>query len=243
MEGRISSDVMKKGILGLRNKEERQYIMLNKSIVFYLCLCLLIIFLLSCQEQKEHTAPAIHARDSVAVMTSYGVNTLISDSGVIKYRIVSERWEVNPNRNPSRWIFNKGLFMEQFDENFHVQSYVQCDTAYYYDVKRLWKLQGRVRIRTKDGLRFSSEQLYWDENTHELYSYKFSRLVTPDRTLQGTYFKSDEQMKRYFVSNSRGSFMEADISSAPDTARNKSNASDSSVVTGRQPAQPQRRTK
>ena len=49
---------------------------------------------------KEHTAPAIHDRDSVSMMTSYGVNTLISDSGIIKYRIVTERWDVNIVRNP-----------------------------------------------------------------------------------------------------------------------------------------------
>ena len=87
----------------------------------------------SCNKQKEHTAPAIHDRDSVSMMTSYGVNTLISDSGIIKYRIVTERWEVNQTRQPSRWIFEKGLFFEQFDEKFHVQAYIQCDTAYYYD--------------------------------------------------------------------------------------------------------------
>lgn len=65
----------------------------------------------SCQNAVEHTAPAVRPQDSVAVMTSYGVNTLISDSGVIKYRIVTERWEVNQTRNPSRWIFDKGLFL------------------------------------------------------------------------------------------------------------------------------------
>ena len=51
-----------------------------------------------CNQPKEHTAPAIHDRDSVPIMTTYGVNTLISDSGVIKYRIVTERWEVNTVR-------------------------------------------------------------------------------------------------------------------------------------------------
>ena len=50
-------------------------------------------------EVQEHTAPAIHDRDSVSMMTSYGVNTLISDSGIIKYRIVTERWDVNIVRN------------------------------------------------------------------------------------------------------------------------------------------------
>mgnify|MGYP004623646947 FL=1 len=184
------------------------------------------VLLASCEEQKEHTAPAIHDRDSVSMMTSYGVNTLISDSGVIKYRIVAERWEVNTVRNPSRWIFEKGLFFEQFDEKFHVQSYIQCDTAYYYHQKRLWELRSRVSILTKDGLRFTSQQLFWDETNHELYSHVHSKLVTPERTLEGSYFRSDERMTKYYVSNSRGSFEKGDIagtgdtiSSAPDTVK------------------------
>lgn len=175
------------------------------------------VFLASCEQQKEHTAPAIHDRDSVSMMTSYGVNTLISDSGVIKYRIVTERWEVNTVRNPSRWIFEKGVFFEQFDEKFHVQSYIQCDTAYYYDQKKLWELRSRVSVLTKDGVRFSSNQLFWDENAHELYSYMPSRLVTPERTLEGTYFRSDERMTKYYVSNSRGSFEKAQITGDADT--------------------------
>lgn len=178
-------------------------------------------------------------------MTSFGVNTLVSDSGVIKYKIVTERWEVNQNVNPSRWIFDKGLFLEQFDEKFHVQSYIQCDTAYYFDTKRLWELRGRVRILTKDGLRFSSEELYWDENQHELYSNRFSRLVTPDRQLQGSYFRSDERMTKYYVSNTKGSFEKGDIDKSPSdtasTANRPSTDSTSTVIQGRQPATPQRR--
>ena len=187
---------------------------LSKYIVIIM-LC--IVALASCEEQKEHTAPAIHDRDSVSMMTSYGVNTLISDSGVIKYRIVTERWEVNTVRNPSRWIFEKGVFFEQFDEKFHVQSYIQADTAYYYDQKRLWELRSRVSVLTKDGVRFTSQQLFWDETKHELYSNVYSKLVTPERTLEGAYFRSDERMTKYFVSNSRGSFEKTDIAGSGDT--------------------------
>ena len=172
-------------------------------------------------------------------MISYGVNTLISDSGVIKYRIVTERWEVNTVRNPSRWIFEKGLFFEQFDEKFHVQSYIQCDTAYYYDQKKLWELRSRVSILTKDGLRFTSQQLFWDQASHELYSNVPSRLVTPDRTLEGTYFRSDERMTRYFVSNSRGSFEKTDIAGKGDTI---TSAPDTVKAAIRPQVTPQRRT-
>lgn len=198
-----------------------------RSLILLIAISQLLF--MSCQEQKEHIAPAISPRDSVAMMTSYGVNTMISDSGVMKYRIVAERWEINQTRNPSRWIFDRGIFLEQFDEKFHVEAYIQSDTAYFYDVMKLWELRGRVKVRTLDGLRFSSEELFWDQNKHELYSNMFSRLVTPDRELQGAYFRSDERMTRYMVSNTKGSFINGDmisrdadtIVSASDTTKQK----------------------
>lgn len=205
--------------------------LLKRYSMMYLLPFALPMMIVSCEEAVEHTAPAIYDRDSVALMISYGVNTLISDSGVMKYRIVTEEWEINQNRNPSRWIFRNGLFLEEFDKNFHVEAYLQADTAYYYDVKRLWELRGRVSVRTKDGLRFNSEELFWDQNSHELYSNKFSRIVTPTRELEGTHFLSNEQLTHYTITNSKGSFVRGEdgfgsskgdtILSAPDTAKAK----------------------
>lgn len=167
--------------------------------------------ILGCTEVHEHTAAAIHARDSVSVMTSYGVNTLISDSGVIKYKIVTERWDVNTVKNPSYWYFDKGVFFEQFDEKFHVEAYIQADTAWYFDQKKLWHLRGRVRIRNINGLLYESEELFWDGLSHELYSNVFSKVTTPERSMEGTYFLSDERMTHYMVSNSKGSFTREDM--------------------------------
>lgn len=211
-----------------------------KALAQFFSLFISCLLAASCQEAVEHTAGAIRDRDSVAVMTSLGVNTLISDSGIIKYRIVTERWEVNQNKKPSRWTFDKGLFLEQFDEKFHVQSYIQCDTAYYYDQKRLWELRSRVRILTKDGLRFSSERLYWDEGKHELYSNTFSRLVTPERTLQGSYFRSDEHMTHYLVTNSRGSFESTDFGGGSNAGSTPGEMPDSMQMQQRSRALPSR---
>ena len=184
-----------------------------------LCACIA-----ACDEQKAHTAPAIYERDSVSMMTSYGINTLISDSGVIKYKIVAERWDVNTVRQPSRWTFDKGIFMEQFDEQFHVEGYIQADTAWYYDQQKLWELRGRVYIRNVNGLVFRSEEFFWDGIKHEFYSHKFSRVVTPERTLEGTYFRSDEHMTHYEVTNSVGSFQSTDMEGEQDQPASKSSS-------------------
>ncbi len=178
----------------------------------FLPLCMFSFLLLAaCTEQQTHIAPAIRERDSVSMMTSYGVNTLISDSGVIKYKIVTERWDVNTIKQRPRWTFEKGIFLEQFDEKFHVEGYINADTAWYYENERLWELRGRVHIRNVNGLIFDSEELFWDGVRHEFYSHKFSKVITPERTLQGTYFRSDEHMTHYEVTNSVGSFQSEDM--------------------------------
>ena len=182
-----------------------------ESRLSILIVSLVFVLLASCEQPREHTAPAIHERDSVSMMTTYGVNTLISDSGVIKYRIVTERWDVNTIKQPSRWTFERGIFLEQFDDKFHIEGYIFADTAWYYDQLKLWELRGRVRIRNVNGLVFRSEELFWDGMKHEFYSHKYSRVVTPERELEGTYFRSDEHMRHYEVTNSVGSFQSEDL--------------------------------
>lgn len=166
-----------------------------------LIFCLLI---LSCSEEHEHTAPAINARDSVPAMVTYGVNTLISDSGVIKYRLVAERWEVNEAKNPSRWVFDKGVLLTQFDEKMRIKGYIQCDSAVYYDKLRKWQLHGRVRILNPQGLRFQSDQLYWDEQNHKFWSYSYSHMKMPDKEIDGNWFESNEDMTQYEIKQTHG---------------------------------------
>ncbi len=184
--------------------------MLQMFVLPALFICYMA-FVVSCSEAQEHTAPAVYPQDSASVMVSHGINMQISDSGVIKYSVVAEQWDVNTARQPSRWEFTKGIYFEQFDEQFRVQANIQADTAWYYDQQRLWHLRGRVSIHNDNGLVYTSDELYWDGLKHEFYSNVFSRVVTPERTMEGTYFRSDEQMNHYVVSNSRGSFVASDI--------------------------------
>ncbi len=181
-----------------------------------LLVVVIIVLNIACSEQKEHIAPAVHDEDSVPVMISYGVNMLISDSGVIKYKIVAEESINNQNINPKRTIYNKGVFMTQFDEALHVEAYIQADTAYRYDDLGLIELRGRVRMLTRNGVKFRGEELFWDQKKHEYYSNLYSWLETPERNLEGNYFRSNEDMSRYYVSNSIGSFERRDIMGEED---------------------------
>lgn len=229
--------MMDEEVKHIKNDKSNTYVIVWILLFFIFCSS----FFSSCDNAKEHTAEAIRDEDSVAMMTTYGINTLISDSGIMRYRIIAERWEVNDNLNPPRWIFSRGLFLEQFDEKFHVETYIQADTAHYYNVKKLWHLWGNVRIRTVDGLRFYSEELYWDQTRHELYSNMYSHLITPERELQGAHFTSDEHMKHYKITDTKGSFTREDFekdNSSENVNLNENTAADS--IPKRQAAVPRR---
>ena len=62
--------------------------------------------------EEEGLGDAITRRDSMAVMDTRGVTTLVSDSGVTRYRINTEEWLVFDRKNPPYWAFERGLFGE-----------------------------------------------------------------------------------------------------------------------------------
>lgn len=159
----------------------------------------------ACSDGAPPSASAIRLRDSASVMTTYGVSKLISDSGLIRYKVVAEEWRIYDRTNPPRHTFPKGLLLERFNQQFHTEMFVTADTAYWYN-QNLWELRGRVKVWNLDGTVFSSQLLYWDMKTHEFYSNVFSHLKTPDKEVEGTSFRSDEQMRHYTINNSRAVF-------------------------------------
>ncbi|MBR1789537.1 MAG: LPS export ABC transporter periplasmic protein LptC [Bacteroidaceae bacterium] len=177
----------------------------------------LFVFIVSCNSEQEHMAAAISENDSTAFMRSRGISTLISDSGMLRYKLVAEEWDIHTHTNPPSWTFIKGMLMERFDESFHVDLHVQADTAYLHE-QRLWELRGRVVIRNIEGTLFRTEELFWDMNQHQMWSNKYMRITTTDQELEGTDFRSNEQMTDYYVSNSKGAFPVSDVDKKEDEA-------------------------
>lgn len=159
--------------------------------------------LASCAGDQEHMAAAINENDSLPFMTAHGISTLISDSGVIRYKIVSEEWKIYNTTIPASWTFERGFFMERYDEDMHIDLFVQADTAYLRKQK-IWELRGRVIIKNLEGTLFETEELFWDMEEHIMWNHMPMDITMPERELHGTDFRSNEQMTDYFVSNSIG---------------------------------------
>lgn len=162
-----------------------------------------LIFLTSCQE-KQFNAPAIECRDSLAVMSTYGVSTLISDSGRISYKIDAEEWFVFDKRQPPYWAFEKGVYLEKYDHELNIEATIQCDTAYYYSEQKLWKLIGNVDIRNPKDERFFTDLMYWNQEKELIYSDAYIKIEQEDQVTEGVGFSSNQSMTVWEIKNTKG---------------------------------------
>ena len=176
------------------------------SITIVLGAVVMLLLLSSCSGSKKELGAAITERDSLPVMDTRGVTTLVSDSGVTRYRINTEEWLVFDRKNPSYWAFEKGVYLEKFDSLFQVEASIKSDTAYYYDKQKLWKLMGNVHIQNLKGEKFDTDLLYWDQNKQKVYSDRFIRIEQPDRIITGRGFESNQQMTVYTINQPEGIF-------------------------------------
>ena len=194
----------------------------NMSITIALGVMVMLLLFSSCSGRKKEMGAAITERDSLPVMDTKGVTTLISDSGITRYRVNTAEWLIYDRKKPPYWAFEKGVYMEQFDSIFNVEASIKADTAYYYDKERLWKLIGNVDIQNRKGERFNTELLYWNEATQKVYSDKFIRIQQPDRIITGHGFDSNQQMTIYTIRNIEGIFyVDEEASSGPPQPETK----------------------
>lgn len=189
-----------------------------KSIVVLIGATMLLSFN-SCGNSKTPMADAIVERDSMPVMQTRGMTTLVSDSGIIRYKVDADEWLIFDKKNPTYWAFEKGVYVEKFDSLFQIEASIKADTAYYYDKDKLWKLMSNVSIQNIKGEKFDTDLLYWNEKTEKVYSDAFVRIEQPDRIITGYGFDSNQQMTIYTIRNIQGVFYveEQSLAVAPDS--------------------------
>lgn len=176
---------------------------MHKLLTIFLGLTLLAATF-SCGKDAPPQGASIAKRDSAAVMLTWGCSKMISDSGVMRYKVIAEKWEVFDRTTPTRHAFEKGIFLERFDDQFKVDLHITADTAYWYD-QNLWELRGRVVVdNLKEQTLFKTELLWWNTGSHEFYSKAYMNIFTPDRHLEGYDFHSNESMTRYSINQPKG---------------------------------------
>lgn len=150
---------------------------------------------------------AVENRDSLPVMVTRGVSKLISDSGVMRYKFITEEWSIYDRTTPPRWEFLKGIFIERYNDKFKVNLHITADSAWFFDQKT-WKLRGNVELDDEEAqTHLTTNELYWNMNTGELWSNVYTKLQEPNQEIEGNWFRArmvNKRLTSYHVKQSKG---------------------------------------
>lgn len=164
------------------------------------------MFFVACNHSKRLHAPAIESRAKTPMLDVDSVSTLISDSGVVRYRINAPRWQIFDKDTPSYWLFPEGIYLEKFDENLIVDASLKADYAKYLDQQEIWELDGHVFSMNEKGETFATEQLFWDQRTERVYSDSSIVITRESSVIMGVGFESNQTMTQYTILNPTGYF-------------------------------------
>ncbi len=165
-----------------------------------------LIFHLSCKGESSEKLIAVECSDSLPVMSTFDVNTIISDSGRISYKIIADEWRIYDKRKPPFWAFEKGVYLEKYDKEMNIEATVKCDTAYYYSEQELWKLIGNVNIKNVKDEKFYTPLMYWDQKEEIIYSDSYIKIEQADQVTEGIGFEANQNLTLWQINNTKGIF-------------------------------------
>lgn len=189
---------------------------------------MLLLFMASCGKENKEVVEVTFNPENTYTLRTTDVSSLISDSGITRYRMNAKEWLVFGKAKEPYSYFPQGVYVEKFDSLFNVEASVKADTAYYWDKKGLYKLIGHVSILSQEGKKLDTSILYFDQKEDQIYTDEYFELEEGDKIITGIGFKSNQNMTKYKIFNSQGTFPVSDT--ARDTSRVNTATGDSVAV-------------
>mgnify|MGYP002516994581 FL=1 len=168
---------------------------------------LLVLVIAGCRRRDVRLrADAVTDRAAMAVLEASDVTTIISDSGVVRYRIKAQTWKVYDKADTPYWEFPDGIYLEKFNTNLEADATVEADYAYYNEPAQRWTLRGNVKALNLEGEQFETPLLYWDQKSESVYSDSSIVITREASIIVGVGFRSNQEMTKYTILKPKGVF-------------------------------------
>ena len=187
-------------------KEKLHFNKIKNSIATTFMVVVVLFFMFSCSKGKVDQIGAIKNRSAMPQLHATEITTIISDSGITRYRISATQWDVFDKAAKPYWNFPNGIHFEKFDMNLKVDANIHSRYARYEVNEKRWELRGKVRATNLQGELFETEQLFWSERENRIYSDSLIKITQVSHIITGIGFESDASMTRYTIRKPQGIF-------------------------------------
>ena len=160
----------------------------------------------SCGNKDRQLGAAVTNRDSTSVVTTRGVDMLISENGIIRYHVIAEEWKIFDKMAPPFYSMEQGVLLEILDSVMQVESMLVADTAYYLNNTKIWHLISNVHAENVKHEEFDTQELFIDNNGDRMYSDSLIHIKQEKQVLVGHGFESNTNLTQYTIRKTEGVF-------------------------------------
>ena len=171
-----------------------------------LCSLFFLLFIVACNNDKPDKIGAVVNRSKMPKMRATEITTIISDSGITRYRITAPRWNIYDKASQPYQEFPDGIYFEKFDANMKVDANIQSNYARFNENDQIWELRGKVRAMDIQGELFETQQLFWNQRLARFYSDSLIKITRATDIITGIGFESNETMTQYKIKKTLGVF-------------------------------------
>ena len=169
---------------------------------------IILLGIISCSTNSDKAAKisAIGDRAKSPRLHATEITTVISDSGITRYRISAPCWDIYDRALKPYWEFPKGIHLERFDQTLKVDANIHSQYAKFNENEQLWELKGKVRAINLQGELFETEQLFWNQRLEKFYCDTLIKITQATRIITGIGFESNQTMTKYLIKRPQGIF-------------------------------------
>lgn len=146
------------------------------------------------------------ADKNLPIATAKNVNLIHTDSGKVKTKLMTPLMHDFSNREAHPYQeFPEGIKIITFDKKGDSIT-MTANYTRTYSKTGISEVKGNVIVIShKEKSKLFTEQLFWDQTTHYIYTEKPFRLITEKDTINGKGFESSEDLTKYTMKDINGS--------------------------------------
>jgi len=163
---------------------------------------MVVIAVLSC-ENSITTVKEVTRADTLEAVSAKDIVFIRSDSGMIKIRLTAplmKRFEGKVVYSE----FPEGFEAWIYDSSDQPGSHIRANYGISYENTKLMIARNDVMVENFKTLEtLNTEQLYWDQKKHNIYTGSFVKITSPDKVIFGDSLTATESFDRRTIHNVR----------------------------------------
>ncbi len=172
-----------------------------KSILF-LFYSIFPFFMYSCENNIDKVN-LITASDKTPLQSEENAEYAYTDSAKTRFILKAPVINTFGGKNPYQEC-PKGMSVDFYDDSGRISSHINSDYAIRYENTKIMEADGNVVVINKKGEKLNTEQLFWDQSKHTIYTPKYVQIRTSTEILLGDGLQSNEDFTHYTITNIRG---------------------------------------